>query len=124
MIHEIALLGIEEQGYHGVFKHERSAGQPFVADLRFRIAIDPHGSGSDELAATADYSYLIDQVRNRIATNPVNLIETLARDLMRVAFDSNPAIVWVQVTLHKPEAPVSRAISDISVTVSGNRDEV
>ena len=121
MIHEIALLGIDEIGYHGVFDHERREGQPFVVDLHLHVEIDADSDEPDDLAATADYGRIIDMVRSRIAGEPVNLIETLARNLLAIVLDAHPAITRVQVTVHKPKAPVSRAISDISVTVSGVR---
>ncbi len=121
MIHEISLAGIEELGYHGVFDFERQQGQEFVVDVRFRIEIDAASPTSDSLSATADYGQIIDLVRSRIAAEPVNLIETLARELMRKVFEANSSIEWVEITVHKPQAPVSRAIADISVTVSSSR---
>ena len=118
MIHEIALLGIDEVGRHGVFDHEREHGQPFIVDVRFRIEID---EGQDQLTATADYGQIVDLVRTCIAGTAVNLIETLARNLLTAVLTEHPAIVWAQVTVHKPQAPLTRAISDISVTVSEQR---
>ena len=121
MIHEVELLGIDETGWHGVYAHEREDGQIFVADVWFRVEINEQSEVSDSLSATADYSRIIDSVRTRIAGEPVNLIETLARELLQIVLAAHPAIVWARVKLHKPQAPVSRAVSDISVSVTSER---
>ncbi|MEY3029105.1 MAG: hypothetical protein RL198_502, partial [Actinomycetota bacterium] len=96
MIHEVALLGIDEMGRHGVYDHERTEGQLFVADVWFRVEINEHAEASDSLSVTADYSRIVESVRLRIAGEPVNLIETLARELLKIVLEAHPAIVWAK----------------------------
>ena len=40
MTDELALLGLECWGHHGVFEHERREGQPFVVDLVLGLDTD------------------------------------------------------------------------------------
>ena len=42
-------------------------------------------------------------------TDPVDLIETLAQRLADVCLAEQP-VAWVEVTVHKPEAPDPRAV--------------
>ena len=48
---------------------------------------------------------------------PVNLIETLAERIAATCL-SSPLVSRVEVTVHKPDAPVGLALSDISVTIT------
>ncbi|NKX50570.1 dihydroneopterin aldolase [Arthrobacter deserti] len=111
----IKLSGISAIGYHGVFEHERRTGQQFVVDVALHP--DPRAAAaSDELASTANYGELAGQVRDIIAGDPVNLIETLAE---RVASQvpSGFAVGAVEVTVHKPQAPIEGPFADVTVTI-------
>lgn len=111
----IKLSGISAIGYHGVFEHERRNGQQFVVDVALHTDTRA-AAASDELASTANYGELAGQVRDIIAGDPVNLIETLAE---RVASQvlSGFAVGAVEVTVHKPQAPIEVPFADVTVTI-------
>ena len=116
----IVLRGLRAHGHHGVYPEERESGQPFVVDVV--LGLDLAGAGrSDEVADTVHYGELAQQVVALVEGAPVNLLETLAARVAEVCL-AHPLVEEVEVTVHKPEAPVGVAFEDVAVTiVRGNR---
>jgi dihydroneopterin aldolase len=115
----IELRGLRLHGYHGVGADERRDGQPFVVD----IALDTdttRAAESDALTDTVDYAVVAERVAAIVTGEPVQLIETLAA---RIADDClrDARVSSVQVTVHKPEAPVGLPVDDVVVTVTRTR---
>lgn len=120
----ITLTGIEVFGYHGVHQFERDYGQPFIIDLTVHCDLAPAGT-TDNLAATLDYGQLARLIETMVATEPVNLIETLAENIAAAVFEHARAAGvtadTVEVTVHKPQAPLSVTFADVAVTVVRQR---
>ncbi len=110
----IRLTGIEVTATHGVYAHEKVTPQPFVVDLVCRLRPRPD---TDDLATTVDYSELTRQVAEVVSSDSVDLIETLAERISRTCL-ANPRIAEVEVTVHKPEAPLSVPVADVAVTIT------
>jgi dihydroneopterin aldolase len=111
----ISLLGLRAFGRHGVLDHERVSGQEFVVDAV--LTVDTRAAAAaDDLALTADYGALSGRLAEIVSGPPVALIETLAERLSRACLD-DPAVRAVQITVHKPHAPVAQHVADISVTI-------
>lgn len=113
----IKLTGIWGFGYHGVFDHEAKNGQDFYVDLEITLDLST-ASKSDDLKDTVDYGSLADLVVEEITGERVQLVERLAgriADRLRSEF---PEIQKIAVTVHKPKAPVSAQVADISVTIT------
>ncbi len=112
---KITLSGVTALGHHGVFDFERRDGQPFVVDavlyLDFAAA-----AASDDVRDTAHYGEVADCIRGWITGEPVNLIEALA---VRIAEDvlKRFAVTAVDITVHKPKAPIEVDFGDVSVSV-------
>ena len=103
MTDELALLGLECWGHHGVFEHERREGQPFVVDLV--LGLDTAAAAaSDDLADTVDYGGLALAVKAAVERDPVDLIETLAERIAGVCL-TDDRVDWCRVTVHKPRRP-------------------
>lgn len=109
----ITLRGLAATGFHGVLEHERRDGQTFSVDLRFETALEP---GHDDLSATVNYAEVASTVVDRITGAPVQLIETLASHIADDVLAIN-GVRTVEVTVHKPQAPVPVAFTDVAVTV-------
>lgn len=115
----IAITGLRSIGRHGVFAREREGGQPFVVDvcLVFDAA---KAAVSDDLSDTVDYGEVASQVAGVVSGEPVNLIETLAQRIADVLLvDSR--LEEVEVTVHKPEAPIPVPFDDVAVTIVRSR---
>jgi dihydroneopterin aldolase len=115
----ITVRGIRATGFHGVYAEERSTGQPFVVDVVLHLDLAP-AAASDDVTATVHYGELAEQVVAAIESDPVDLIEALAQRVADIAL-SYPVVDEVEVTVHKPEAPVGVPFSDVAVTLVRNR---
>jgi dihydroneopterin aldolase len=112
---ELSITGIECFGHHGVFDHERRDGQRFVIDLT--LGLDTRlAARTDDLKNTVDYGTLVAQVKAAVESDPVDLVETLAARVAGVCL-SGRAVEWVQVTVHKPEAPIEAPFNDVALTI-------
>ena len=113
----IKVTGIWGFGYHGVFEHEGKNGQDFFVDLEISLDLTK-ASESDDLNDTVDYGALTDLVVEEITGERVALIEKLAARIAERARSEFPEIEKISVTVHKPKAPVSAQVADISVTIT------
>ncbi len=119
MTDRIALRGVEAFGFHGVLADEKRDGQPFVVDVV--MALDLSGAGaSDDLDDTVSYAEVAGEVVARITGPSFDLIERLAEV---VADDvlAHALVDSVEVTVHKPQAPVGHPFSDVAVSVRRQR---
>lgn len=116
----ITLTGITAQGFHGVFEEERRNGQPFVVDLVLHADLRPAGI-SDDLTKTAHYGILAEQVTAIIGGEPLNLIEALAERIAEAVLGGFGTVEAVEVTVHKPQAPITVPFGDVAVTIRRSR---
>ena len=68
------------------------------------------------MADTVHYGELADRVVEIIQGEPVDLIETLAERIAAIAL-ADARVLFVAVTVHKPQAPIAHTFSDVSVTI-------
>jgi dihydroneopterin aldolase len=118
----IALSGLRGRGRHGVYPRERSEGQTFVVDAVLELDTRAAAAG-DDLASTADYGSIAEKLVAAIEGEPVNLIETLAARLAEICL-ADPAVAAAQITVHKPDAPITVPFDDVSVTIRRERTEI
>ncbi len=112
----VRLQGLVVRGRHGVLPAERELGQHFVVDLTLHLDTRAAAAG-DDLARTVHYGELAEQVAAAVAGEPVALLETLAQRVAQVALAMPPGAEAVDVTVHKPHAPVAVPFADVSVTI-------
>jgi dihydroneopterin aldolase len=115
----IVLRGLRAQGHHGVYAEERAAGQTFLVDLVLHVDTRA-AAASDDVADTVHYGELAAEVFAVVVGEPVNLLETLAARIAEVCL-RRPLVETVEVTIHKPEAPVGVPFDDILVTIVRGR---
>ena len=118
MTDELAVLGIECYGHHGVFEFEKREGQVFVIDLVLGVDTAP-AAASDDLQDTVDYGSLVASVKAAVEKDPVDLIETLAQRIADVCLLGD-RVEWARVTVHKPDAPIDATFSDVTLTITRN----
>jgi dihydroneopterin aldolase len=115
----IELRGLRVRGHHGVYDHERRDGQDFVVDLSVWLDLAP-AAASDDLADTLHYGELAQRVAAIVAGPPANLIEAVAG---RIADEvlTDARVTAVEVTLHKPQAPIPLDFADVAVVLHRTR---
>jgi len=115
MADRITLTGLELFGHHGVFAHEKRDGQRFVVDLTIWAELT-QAVATDDLARTVDYGELA-RVAERVVTGPPrDLIEAVAGEIADEIMRDHP-VHAVEVTIHKPSAPIPLTFADVSVTI-------
>jgi len=115
----ITLSGLRVHGRHGVFDHEREAGQDFIVDVALDVPI-AEAAATDDLERTVDYGALADTLADIVSGEPCNLIETLAERLAAACLEDE-RVRRATVTVHKPQAPIAHQFADVSVTVERAR---
>ncbi|MGH3517304.1 MAG: dihydroneopterin aldolase [Haloechinothrix sp.] len=115
----ITLTGLRVYGRHGVFDHEKADGQEFVVDLTVWTDVRT-AAKTDELANTVDYGALAERAAAIVGGEPCDLIETVCT---RIADDAltDERLHAVEVTVHKPAAPIPLAFADVAVTIRRER---
>ena len=116
---QIRLTGLRAYGFHGVLPHEREHGQEFVVDACLSVDTGP-AAATDDLTLTVDYGGLADRLAAVVTGAPVDLIETLADRLAGVCL-ADERVEQVEITVHKPSAPVHVLVRDVSVTIRRGR---
>ncbi|MET1075653.1 MAG: dihydroneopterin aldolase [Umezawaea sp.] len=115
----ITLTGLKVRGHHGVFEHEKRDGQDFLVDVTAWLDLG-RAAETDDLADTLHYGELAEGVAAIVAGKPYDLIEALAG---RIADEvmGDGRLHAVEVTVHKPSAPIPLSFADVSVTVRRTR---
>lgn len=116
----ITLTGLGAVGYHGVLEQERRVGQPFFVDLILYLPLRQAGL-EDDLRQTVHYGLVAEEVKKVLVGEPVNLLETLAERIARTLLADFP-IDAVEVTVHKPKAPIDVTFADVSVSILRERE--
>jgi len=111
----VRLTGLRVRGHHGVLAAERRDGQDFVVDVALSLDLQAAGA-SDNLADTVDYAVLAQSLARVVAGEPLDLLEALAARLAEVCL-ADTRVASVEVTVHKPAAPLDVSVADVSVTV-------
>jgi dihydroneopterin aldolase len=115
----IVLTGLRVRGHHGVLPQERRDGQDFVVDVVLHLDLRD-AAAADDVTRTVHYGELAEQLAAVVAGEPVDLLETLAARLAEVCLQ-HTRVDRVEVTVHKPQAPIAVAFDDVSVTVDRTR---
>lgn len=115
----LSVLGVECWAHHGVFEFEKRQGQKFVVDLTLGIDTRP-AAATDDLRETVNYGTLVDSVKAAVESDPVDLIETVAQRIADVCL-TDDRVLWAQVTLHKPDAPIEATFRDVALTILRRR---
>ncbi len=116
---QIALRGLRVIARHGVLDAERRDGQEFVLDAVLWLDTRAAAAG-DDLSRTIDYGALADRLVRLAEEPPVRLIETLAERLAAGCL-SESLVAEVEITVHKPQAPIAHPFDDVSVTIRRER---
>ncbi|MDQ2749526.1 MAG: dihydroneopterin aldolase [Actinomycetota bacterium] len=119
MTDRIELTGLRVRGRHGVFDFERRDGQDFVLDVVLELDVSM-AAASDSLEHTVDYGVLAQGLADVVGGEPVNLLETLADRLALVCL-ADERVATATVTVHKPQAPIPLAFTDVAVTIRRGR---
>lgn len=122
MSDRIELRGLRVRGNHGVFDHEKRDGQDFLIDIVAWLDLAP-AAKSDALDDTLHYGVLAERAAAIVSGPSRDLIETVAGEIA-VDVLTDQRVSRVEVTVHKPSAPIPLTFSDVAVVVDRSRSDV
>ena len=113
---KIVLTGVRANGMHGVLDFERERAQTFVVDVTLFLNLARAGQ-SDALNDTVDYGRVAKDIVAVVEGEHADLIETLAQRIADRILAIG-AVARVEVTVHKPHAPITVPFDDVAVTIT------
>ncbi|MGN0812434.1 MAG: 2-amino-4-hydroxy-6-hydroxymethyldihydropteridine diphosphokinase [Candidatus Coproplasma sp.] len=119
----INIKGVKVSACHGVLESEKREPQPFVFDVAIECDITSSVL-SDNVNDTVDYAEVCTIVTDYCKKNCFNLIERLANGAAEEIIKKFPIIKAVEVTVHKPHAPIPYPFDDVFVMARVERNEV
>ena len=115
----ISLTGITAFGYHGVHDFERQQGPAIRRRCELHLDLSS-AARADDLGQTIDYGTLAQAIAADVERDPLNLIEALA-DRIALTCLRYDAVQCVEVTVHKPQAPMPVDVADVAVTLTRSK---
>lgn len=115
MADRITLTGLTVHGKHGVFAEEKRDGHDFVLDITLWLDLTAAAAG-DDLTRTVHYGELAQLAADIVAGPSRDLIETVGAEIADAVMARYP-VHAVEVTVHKPSAPIPLTFGDVSVTL-------
>lgn len=116
----ILLEGLVFEGFVGVHDFEKKNGQPFQIDLELvcpRLA----ACDTDRLDQTIDYGKAYELIGSIVRSASCDLIERLAGMIAAAILDSFPLAAAVDVTVRKPQAPITGQFSAMGIRIYRER---
>ena len=122
MTDTVFVTGLSVHAYHGVMEHEGTVGQTFRLDIVLDVDLS-EASRSDKLAHTVGYDQIVNVASLAFCTRRYRLVEAAAGAVAEAVLGRFPQVSRVQVTVHKPHAPIAAAFADVGVTIVRGRED-
>lgn len=123
MADRIELKGLRVHANHGVLPHETEHGQAFTIDIVCWLDF-ARAALADDLTQTVNYAELAQLAHDIAAGTPRQLVETVATEIAEAAMARFEQLFAVEVTLHKPHAPIPLLLDDVAVIARRSRKRV
>jgi 7,8-dihydroneopterin aldolase/epimerase/oxygenase len=120
MSDRIFIKGLALHAYHGVMPYEGKVGQTFTIDLALDIDLSA-AARTDKVADTVSYDKVVGCVAAAFAAQKFRLIEAAAGKVADAVLAAFPAVRKIEVTIHKPHAPIAATFNDVGVTLARSR---
>ena len=117
----IFIRGLSLHAYHGVMPYEGKVGQTFTIDLSLDIDLST-AARTDKVADTVSYDQVVAAASAAFTAQKFKLIEAAAGKVADAVLAKFPRVREVEVTIHKPHAPIAATFSDVGVTLSRQRN--
>jgi len=120
MSDRIFIKGLALHAYHGVMPYEGKVGQTFTIDLALDIDLSA-AARTDKVADTVSYDKVVGCVATAFVAQKFRLIEAAAGKVADAVLAAFPAVRKVEVTIHKPHAPIAATFNDVGVMLARSR---
>ena len=113
---QIRIRGLRIYAGHGVYEEEKRLGQAFYVDAVLECGLRAAGE-RDELSLSVDYGAVCRRIEEVMTGKRFSLIEAAAEQTAKEILLSFPLVERVELTLHKPQAPIPMAFEDVAVRI-------
>lgn len=113
---KIKIQNLEVYANHGVFPEENKLGQKFVVTMILYLNTRMAGK-TDTLSYSVHYGEVSHFATDFLQNHTYKLIEAAAENLAEAILLKYDQIEKIQVTLHKPWAPIGLPLEDIAVEI-------
>lgn len=117
---KITIKNLKLFAYHGVNPEEKENGQTFYLDIDYYVNI-ARACKSDSIDDTVSYAKVVKVARKAFTDEKYDLIERASQVVADAILDSFEDIFKVEITLKKPEAPVSADFDYMAVSICRER---
>jgi len=118
---KIIIKDLKIFAYHGVNPEEKENGQNFVMDITAFLDLSVPCK-TDCVDDTVSYSKMIKTVTACFTKEKYDLLERAADEVCAALLKQYKKIKEVEITLKKPEAPISADFSYVAVALNRKRD--
>ncbi len=122
MLDRISIKGLQLFAYHGVNPEEKRDGQHFYMDITMGADLGK-ACRDDDLSSTVNYAAVRKTVQRVFTEKSYDLIERAAQVCADAVLNEYPLVQWVEITLKKPEAPMSAVFDYVAVTIRREREK-
>lgn len=121
MTDKIFIRGLALHAHHGVLPYEGKVGQSFTIDLMLEIDLST-AARTDKVADTVSYDQVVAVASATFTGQKFKLIEAAAGKIAEAVLAKFSRVQSVEVTIHKPHAPIAATFSDVGVTLTRRRN--
>lgn len=113
----IFIEGLQLEAWVGIYPREKAAAQAVEINLTF--GVPDAAAEHDDIADTIDYDRVVSRIRELLAEQHFNLLETLGEFLVGVLFEEFGA-PWVRLSIAK--LGVLRGVRRVGVYIERGRE--
>jgi len=117
-MYKIYLKKIKLFGHHGVLEEEKTNGQNFELDIKFKYE---KTDKTDRLEAAVDYSEVCSVAKQVFEAKIYDLLENLVQDIANSILNKFEAIKEVKVKARKLNPPVGIQAASVTVSIKEKR---
>lgn len=117
---KILIKGLKLFAYHGVNSEEKENGQNFIFDIELYVNMTK-ACHSDYVEDTVSYAKIVKTVRRIFTAEKYDLLEKCAQVVCNAIFEEYPDVLKIELTLKKPEAPVSAEFDYMGIHITRGR---
>ncbi len=120
MSDRIFINGLSLHAYHGVMAYESKVGQTFTIDMVLDIDLAA-AARSDQVKDTVSYDQVVACASDVFCAQRYKLIEAAAGKVADAVLAKFSRVRSIEVTIHKPHAPIAATFDDVGVTIVRSR---
>ncbi len=119
----IEIKGLHVFANHGVLDFEKKDGQEFIVDAKLYCDLCKPAF-DDSINSSTNYAAVCETINDYMKSTTFDLIEKVAYELTKEILITYPLVDEVDITLHKPNAPIQLEFDDVMVNISNRWNRV